>query len=136
MILRLDVMAMKLSVRLDKDLTHMSQALIFSCDEYVLTHEDIAYLKEEKYIQFVKWDDLPQEIECKCMVTYQAFNRLKVMLYNDKLPLPFECHDEPFLNKDLLEWAERNDGTFWIEFDVDPRSEMIDMEIKMDSGKE
>jgi predicted TIM-barrel fold metal-dependent hydrolase len=55
------------------------------------------------------------------------------MLYNENLPLPTKCYNEPFLNKDLLAWAERNDGTFWIEFVVDPRDELMDIEIKLDS---
>lgn len=126
---------MQLNVSLDKDISSTSQALIFSSDSVTITPEDIEFLKEKDLLKLIKGDDLPEQIDCTCLVHYFHYNKAKVMLYNEDLMIPAACYDEPFLNKDLLERAEQHNGSFRLEFFINPCDSFVQMNIGIDSMK-
>lgn len=107
---------MQINCYLDKESSKLSEKLIFSCDKYYLSREDIKSLKNKKILAFVEEETLPEEISCQVLVQFENYNKVKIIFFNyDFISLPEDVIEEPFLNKDLIEWF-RAKWYFWIEF--------------------
>lgn len=106
---------MHLLTRFDPEASTIAGSLTFFCDRYELSREDIERLKEKKLLRFVVWDGLPDTIPCQVIIRCESPRSARVILFNPSFTLPSECHEDPLLNRGLIEWS-RSNGGFWIEF--------------------
>ena len=118
----------------DHDATLLSERLTFFCDEFTLSHEDIATLKKHKVMNLVKWDDLPASIPCQVILQMES-NNMKVLnmkFMNPTFEMPLACFDEPFLNRDLLAWHIEHQG-FWLECAIPLHNKYFHIDLSMGS---
>ncbi len=108
---------MQLHVKYDREASSIAEKIVFSCDTFELCRDDIIELKQKKLLRFVKWDDLPEALQCQIIVQYETFKKVKVIFFNPNVQLPKEIFNEPLLNKDLIEQSQRN-WFFWLEFTI------------------
>lgn len=105
---------MEITAKLDSNASKIAQKLVFSCEYFVLQRDDIVQLKNKKFINFVKEDELPETIPCQVLIFVEGV-KAKFILFNPSVVIEFK--DESFLNKDIIERTKEN-GWFWIEFTV------------------
>ena len=94
---------MEIHVEFDAESSKISEKIIFSCEEFELTHDDIADLKRKKLISYVVEETLPRRIPCQVLVFIENSNRARIVFFNQRFVLPLEVFDEPFLNKNLID---------------------------------
>lgn len=119
---------MYLSAQYDPHASKLSEKLTFYAEKFELKREDIVELKKKKFLKLIEPESLPEIITCQVLIYHESFQKVKIILFNPAFSLPSECSDEPFLNKDLLDWSEKNGG-FWIEFFVPLDHEAIDLDF-------
>ncbi len=108
---------MEINAQFDAESSKISEKIIFSCEHFELTHEDIAQLKKRKLIAYIQEDDLPDSIPCQVLIFIENFNKAKVMLFNPRFDLPPQVFENAFLNKDIIQRCKTNGG-FRMEFIV------------------
>jgi hypothetical protein len=99
---------MQLNAQFDAESSKISEKIIFSCENFDLSHEDIAELKKKKLISYVMEETLPRTIPCQVLIFIENSNKAKIMFFNPRFVLPLEVFDEPFLNKNLIERCKTN----------------------------
>ena len=100
----------------DPETSQMLEKMTFSCEKYELRREDLIDLAQRKILR-LKGDDLPEIIPCELLIHFESFKEAKLIFYNPEFQLPAEVCEEPFLNKQLIDWCEKNGG-FWMELMV------------------
>lgn len=108
---------MEINAVFDKESSKISEKIIFSCENFELSHEDIAQLKKEKLISYIVEETLPHILLCQVLIFIENTNKARVIFFNPRFTLPSEVFDEPFLNKNLIERCQTNGG-FWMEFSI------------------
>ena len=119
---------MYLSAPYDPHASKLSEKLTFYTEKFELQREDIMNLKKKKLLKLVEPESLPETITCQTLIYHENFQKVKIILFNHTFLLPIECYDEPFLNKDLIDWSEKNGG-FWIEFFIPHDYEGINLDF-------
>jgi hypothetical protein len=105
---------MQINAQFDQESSTISQKIIFTCEDFELTHEDIADLKKKKYISYVEEKTLPERIPCQVLIFLENM-KARVVFFNQDFVLPPEVLKESFFNKDLIDRCATNGG-FRIEF--------------------
>lgn len=99
---------MLINAQYSAESSNLSEKLIFLCERYDLTREDIKELKSKKLLKFINEDDLPKAIPCQVIVHCETYRKAKLTFFNPRFNLPLEVYNEPFLNKDIIESSKRN----------------------------
>lgn len=99
---------MQLDAQFDAESSKISEKIIFSCENFELTHSDIAELKKKKLISYVMEETLPRIIPCQVLIFIENPYKARVMFFNPRFVLPLEVFDETFLNKNLIERCKTN----------------------------
>lgn len=119
---------MYIAAQYDGHSSRLSEKLTFYAEKYELKREDITELKKKKLIKLVQEETLPENITCQALIYSEGFQKVKIILFNQTFILPVECHEDPILNKNLIDWSEKNGG-FWIEFIVPLNDESINLDF-------
>jgi hypothetical protein len=99
---------MEINAVFDTESSKISDKIIFSCEEFDLTRDDITDLKKKKIISYVVEETLPHTIHCQILIFIENSTKAKIMFFNPKFVLPLEVFDEPFLNKNLIDRSQKN----------------------------
>jgi hypothetical protein len=99
---------MEINAQFDAESSKISEKIIFSCEEFELTHSDITELKKKKLVSYIVEETLPRIIPCQVLVFIENPYKARVMFFNPRFVLPLEVFDEPFLNKNLIERSKTN----------------------------
>lgn len=94
---------MLLNLQFDAEASKLANKLIFSCEEYELTREDIIQLKKEKIVKYVQEEIFPERVPCQVLMFLENPKEAKMIFYNPNFMLPAETLEDNFLNKDLIE---------------------------------
>ena len=124
---------MLLNAHFDQESSLISQKVIFTCEDFELTREDIAELKKKKYISYVEEKTLPEVLPCQVLIFLENASKARVVFFNQDFVLPSEAQEEKFLNKDLLERCATN-GWFWIEFMLPLSDKGLKMNLSYSDG--
>lgn len=123
---------MYLNCYLDKESSKLSEKLTFINDRYFLTRENIKILKQEKLLNLIEEDYLPEKIECQVIVQFENYNKIKIMIFNTEITsLPEEIFEESLLNKDLIESFGMK-WYFFIEFYTSLDDEWLEIDLSYD----
>ncbi|MEI6672805.1 MAG: hypothetical protein WCL02_05785 [bacterium] len=82
--------------------------MIFSCEYYELTYDDIVQLKKKKLIEYIQEDDLPRNIPCQILICIEHINKARIIFYNPRFVVPQQVFDNAFLNKDIIDRCQKN----------------------------
>ncbi|MEI6118940.1 MAG: hypothetical protein WCP92_07110 [bacterium] len=99
---------MEINAVFDAESSKISEKIIFSCENFELTHDDITELKKKKLISYIAEETLPRIIPCQVLVFIENSTKARVIFFNPRFALPLEVFDEPFLNKNLIERCKTN----------------------------
>ena len=99
---------MEINAIFDAESSKISEKIIFSREEFKLTHDDIADLKKKKLISYIVEETLPRIIPCQVLVFIENSTKARVMFFNPRFVLPLEVFDEPFLNKNIIDRCKTN----------------------------
>lgn len=119
---------MHLSALFDSGASELAGHLTFYSERFELSREDIEELKVKKLVRLIETDALPETIPCQVLVQCESVFRAKITFFNPAFVLPSAVYDDPFLNKDLIEGAERHGG-FWLEFYVPLKDSGIELDL-------
>ncbi len=98
----------------DKNSSQLAEKLTFCNDEYTLTRKDIVEFKRMGILKLVDETTLPDEIPCQVIMHVESATHAKYIFFNPEMELPAACHEEPFLNRSIIEWNNVHGG-FWLE---------------------
>jgi len=99
---------MEINAQFDAESSKISGKIIFSCERYELSQEDIAEMKKKKLISYVNEDTLPRTITCQVLIFIEDAYKARVMFFDPRFVMPLEVFEDPFLNKNLIEWSQHN----------------------------
>ena len=99
---------MEINAQFDAESSKISEKIIFSCEHFELTQNDIAELKKKKLISYIVEETLPRILPCQVLIFIENSIKARVIFFNPRFALPLEVFDEPFLNKNLIERCKTN----------------------------
>lgn len=108
---------MHLTTLFDHSASELAGHLTFYSERFELSREDIGELKSKKLVRLIETDALPETIPCQVLVQCESAFRAKITFFNPGFVLPQAVHDDPLMNRDLIEASERHGG-FWLELSV------------------
>lgn len=106
---------MLLNLQFDPEASKISNKIIFSCEHYELTREDITELKKDKILKYIQEECFPEKISCQVLLFLESTKEAKIVFFNPDFILPEEILEEPFLNQHLIQQCKKN-GWFRLEF--------------------
>ena len=98
----------------DREASKIALKMTFVSDEFELQPYHIMMFKKEWRLRLVNEDNLPENMLCQVIAQPEKFDVMKYIFFNPDFIIPEECHEEPLLNKNLLDRSAKN-GWLWIE---------------------
>lgn len=99
---------MLLNLQFDPEASKIASKIIFSCEDYELTREDITELKKDKILKYIQEEYFPEKISCQVLLFLESAKEAKIVFFNPDFILPKEILEEPFLNQHLIQQCEKN----------------------------
>jgi hypothetical protein len=106
---------MLLNLQFDPEASKIGNKIIFSCENYELTREDIAELKKDKIVKYVQEETFPEKISCQVLMFLENPRQTQIVFFNPDFILPEKILEDHFLNQDLIQQCQKNGG-FRLEF--------------------
>ena len=99
---------MLLNLQFDPEASKISNKIIFSCEHYELTREDITELKKDKILKYIQEETFPEKIQCQVLMFLENPRQAQIIFFNPDFILPEEILEEPFLNQHLIQQCKKN----------------------------
>ena len=106
---------MILNLQFDPEASKIANKIIFSCEHFELTREDITFFKKEGIVKHVQEEIFPERIPCQVLMFWEKPTQTQIIFFNPDFVMPLEMMEDNFLNRDLIQQCQKNGG-FWWEF--------------------
>lgn len=106
---------MLLNLQFDPEASKLARKIIFSCEHFELTREDITILKKEGVLKYVQEEVFPEKIPCQVLMFWEKPTQTQIIFFNPDFIMPPETMEDNFLNRDFIQQCQKNGG-FRLEF--------------------